>query len=418
MKTMSACPPGRPCLGRGSFLNFVLVLRTSASAVVPIRRDEGRTNQYEIFVSKLKLTTYIIADFLRLVHSNLNGYNQYMKQIMSVLKWLVLLLLVAAVASGIWVSIKLKAPATSHSSPKDFEIRKGDTAGEIVNRLKDKKLVRNELLMEIYLRWKDAENKLQAGVYTLDSNMTIPEVVQILSQGKVKASGIKLTIVEGSTIDDIASRLADLQITDGKEFKSLAQRWEVVPNFDKPMRNSLEGFLFPDTYLIKAGTAPEQIIDKMLENFGRRVPPDLSYDQLILASIVEREVGRNYKTGTKLPSSELEKLSEERRIVAGVFMNRLNARMGLESDATLQYITGSKSPRATIEETKLDSPYNTYKYRGLPPTPISNPSLDSIVAAINPSDTDYLFFLTSPDGTAHFAKTLDEHKKNRALYLE
>ena len=166
----------------------------------------------------------------------------------------------------------------------------------------------------------------------------------------------------------------------------------------------------------------------MLENFGRRVTPEMIaeaqiqkrslYDVLILASIVEREVGRNYKKGTKLSEQDLQKLAEERRIVAGIFYNRLSLNMGLESDATLQYVTGSESSRATIVETKIDSPYNTYKYRGLPPTPIGNPSLDAIKAAINPTETDYLYFLTEPDGTAHFAKTLDEHKKNRVLYLD
>ena len=166
----------------------------------------------------------------------------------------------------------------------------------------------------------------------------------------------------------------------------------------------------------------------MLANFDKKLTPDLRmqiknqgrmiYEVVTIASIVEREVGRNFKTGTKLSSADSAKLSEERRIVAGIFYNRLKSRMPLDSDATLNYITGSNSARATLDELKIDSPYNTYKYRGLPPAPIANPSLDSILAAISPTRTDYLYFLMDESGQAHYAKTLTEHARNRDLYLK
>lgn len=343
-----------------------------------------------------------------------------MKNIISLIKWLAVLLCIVVISLAIFVSIKLKAPATTESLPRDFEIKKGEHAGEIVNRLASGQLIRNELLMEIYLRWKNAEDKLQAGVYILDSNMTIPEIVQILSQGRVKATGIRLTVVEGAAIRDIAMRLENLGLMQAEQFTEAAAL--EYSGFEflklKPGGASLEGFLFPDTYLVKDEEAAEAVVKKMLENFGRKVPADLTYDQLILASIVEREVGRNFKTGTKLSATDYKNLSEERRIVAGIFTNRLRLGMGLESDATVNYVTGKKTPRPSLEDLRVDSPYNTYKYRGLPPTPIANPSLDSIMAAMSPADTEYLYFLTEEDGTAHFGKTLSEHAANRAKYLE
>ena len=358
------------------------------------------------------------------------GYNGCMlRNIISLIKWVLLLAVIVAAASAILIFIKLGQPATTYSYSRDFEIKQGDTAGEIISNLKTAKLIRNELLLKIYLRVKKAEDKLQAGVYILDSNMTIPEIVQILSQGRVKASGIRLTVVEGQNIRGIAQRLENLGLMQAEQFTEAAGLPGVpdntLPDYSqfeflksKPQGASLEGFLFPDSYLVKEDSTGESVVRKMLENFQRRVPAELTYDQLILASIVEREVGRNFKTGTILSEQDLQKLSEERRIVAGIFQNRLEIDMGLESDATLQYITGSNSPRSTIEETKIDSPYNTYKYRGLPPTPIGNPSLDSIEAVLNPAETDYLFFLTEPDGTAHYGRTLEEHIQNREKYLE
>ena len=362
-----------------------------------------------------------------------------MRNIASLIKWLIILLLIVGMSFAIYAALKLNKPATTVSAAQDFEIKKGEHAGEIVDKLARQKLIASEMLMEIYLRWKGAEDKLQAGVYILDSNMTIPEIVQILSQGLVKASGIRLTVIEGQGIADIAQRLENLALMQREQFTEAAGLPLVLSNklpdyseFDflkfKPKGASLEGFLFPDTYLVKEGMSGQTVAEKMLENFGRKVTAEMVaevqkqkrnfYDALILASLVEREVGRNFKTGTKLSSQDFENLSEERRIVAGIFSNRLKLGMALQSDATVNYITGKKTPRASFEDIKLNSPYNTYKNRGLPPTPIANPSLDSIQAAINPVDTDYLYFLMSPDGTAYYGKTLQEHNANRAKYLQ
>ena len=361
------------------------------------------------------------------------------KNLFAILKWLVIFSLLVGAALSVFVVVKLNQPSTTFSAARDFEVKKAETAGEIVGRLVADKLVRNGLVLEIYLRLKGAEDKLQAGAYILDSNMTIPEIVQILSQGRVKASGLRLTVIEGWSITDIAGRLENLSIMQRQEFIEAAGLPRVpnsrLPDYgaefeflkSKSVGASLEGFLFPDTYLVKDGSGGEAVVRKMLENFGQKVTSEMRaeaaaqhrsfYDVLILASIVELEVGRNFKAGTKLTAEQIATLQQERELVAGVFMNRLRAGMALESDATVNYVTGKNSPRPELADLKIQSPYNTYQTRGLPPTPIGNPSLDSIKAALEPAQTDYLFFLTEPDGTAHFARTLEEHKQNRAKYL-
>lgn len=322
---------------------------------------------------------------------------------MKIIKWILALILVLGFGGFIYAAVKINQPATTTSHPQDFEISKGQKAGEIVDLLAEKKIVRSEMPLEIYLRYNNAEKELQAGTYTLDSNMSIPEIVEVLTQGKVKSQGVRVTVIEGWTAKDIAAALEEKGVVAATPFLAAAQ--------------SKEGFLFPDTYIFRENSSAEVVLQKMLDNFKTKVP-EIDYDTLTLASIIEREVGRNVKKGTSISNEEKARIQEERRIVAGIFLKRLELGMPLESDATISYITGRKGAAATFEELKIDSPYNTYKYRGLPPTPISNPSLDSIRAAIHPLDTDYFFFLTDASGQAYFARTLSEHIRNREQHLE
>jgi UPF0755 protein len=231
---------------------------------------------------------------------------------------------------------------------------------------------------------------------------------------------------EGWTLDDIASNLEEKGIVTKQDFlAAIAEEEKTYTYFGEiPKRKSLEGYLFPDTYFLAKPTTSKQIIQKMLDNTEIKMTDQMLadiakqkrtiYDVLTLASIVEKEVGRNTKT---LTDQDPQMLQQEREIVAGIFMNRLSIGMPLQSDATIGYITKSKSPSATYQELELDSPYNTYKYAGLPPGPIASPSLGSIKAAIYLKDTDYLYFLSKPDGTAVYAKTLDEQNANKAKYL-
>ncbi|MCX6796968.1 MAG: endolytic transglycosylase MltG [Candidatus Doudnabacteria bacterium] len=170
--------------------------------------------------------------------------------------------------------------------------------------------------------------------------------------------------------------------------------------------------------------AGEELIKKALDNFCKKITPDMLsdikardltlFDIITLASIIEKETGRNAIT-----PQQKQMLDEERKIIAGIFYNRLNIGMALESDATINYITGRNNPSPTQEDLSVNSPYNTYKNKGLPPGPISNPSLSSIMAAIYPAQTDYFYFLhKQPSGEAVFSKTFEEHVKNKFKYLK
>lgn len=243
----------------------------------------------------------------------------------------------------------------------------------------------------------------------------------------VKFEQTKFRVVEGWTNDEIGDALEQQSIVSKKDFD--AQLAISAKNYtyfgETPKKKSLEGYLFPDTYFIAKNATTEELINKLLATTESKFTPDMLasirdqkrtvYDVLTLASIVEREVGRNTSTIT---SQDIATLQTERETVAGIFMNRLSIGMPLQSDATIGYITKSKSPSATSAQLQINSPYNTYMYKGLPPGPIGNPSLSSIMASIYYKDTGYLYFLSKPDGTAVYAKTLDEQNANKAKYLK
>jgi UPF0755 protein len=235
-----------------------------------------------------------------------------------------------------------------------------------------------------------------------------------------KAPQATITFVEGWDNKDIANYLQKEGITSSADFLSSVKNYDpakykgILP---KEAGGSLEGFLFPDTYFIPAKAGPGQnindiIIGKALDNFSQKITPVMLnqaeaqgmslYQIITLASIIEKEAGGN---------------QDDRKMIAGVFYNRLKAGMPLQSDATVSFITG-KSPVSSVD-TQINSLYNTYKYTGLPPGPICNPGLNSILAALYPTDNNYFYFLTIPGtGRAVFAVTYDDHLKNKAKYLK
>ena len=245
-----------------------------------------------------------------------------------------------------------------------------------------------------------------------------------------KAEEVKLTIIEGWTLDQIAAKFEEAEMFSAKDFLKAADNYDYnqFPLVVKPNKTSLEGYLFPDTYRFAKGAQPNDVITKMLDNFSKRIQSldvdsaendftipgfeDLNvsggdnqaglslYDLITLASIIERESGGDG------PMS----LAEERALIAGVFYNRLMIGQGLESDATVNYITGKKTPGVSSSDTQINSPYNTYRYAGLPPGPIGAPSLGSIQAALRPTKSDYFYFLhKQPSGEVVFSKTFSEH---------
>ncbi len=233
---------------------------------------------------------------------------------------------------------------------------------------------------------------------------------------------VTVTIIEGWSNEEIGSYFEKQGLFSKDEFLAALDDFNesTFPILKRPANKTLEGYIFPDTYRIPKDATPQEVIEKMLKNFTSRLAsinvtdPNATYNGLTLheiitlASIIEKESGGQGATTGKLT------LQEERGLVASVFYNRLAIGQALESDATVNYITGKDTPGASLKDLEVDSPYNTYKYAGLPPGPICNPSLGSIKAAISPATSDFYYFLhKQPSGEVDFSRTFEEHRSKK-----
>lgn len=336
------------------------------------------------------------------------------------------LILTAVVVMGVYYFTKVNKAASFESREVNVTIEKGSSMKEIASQLGEAEVISRPWVFELYARLHGAGNKIQAGSYVLNANMTIPDIVDVLTHGKVVSNARNVTVIEGWTNAQIGSRLAQRQIVDEPgTWAGILQKNQFEFKYDDVARAfNYQGFLFPDTYKLGREEGAEMLAQKMLANFESKFTDKMMADleaqgrtlkdAIIMASIIEKEVGRNKES---LTDEDLAEMQKEREIVASVFYNRLEIGMRLESDATVNYVTGKADRSATIEDTKIKSPYNTYQITGLPPGPISNPGIGSIIAAVYPAESDYIFFLNSPEGKAYFAKTLAEHNENRAKYL-
>ena len=218
---------------------------------------------------------------------------------------------------------------------------------------------------------------LVLGVVFLRPSSSIPEPEEIT-----------LTIPEGYTARQMGELFEKSELFLKDEFLAIAQKEE--------------GYLFPDTYRFFKKTTPEKVIEKMKKNFEEKTRDlSISHEIIIMASIIEKEV----------------RGQEDRKIISGILWRRIKEGIGLQVDASLNYILGKTSAKLTADDLKVDSQYNTYKYRGLPVGPIGNPGLNAILAALNPSKSPYLFYLSDKDGVTRFAKNFEEHKANKLRYL-
>lgn len=300
-----------------------------------------------------------------------------------------------------------------HEGEKIFEIKKGEGNLDVSSRLSEEGLVKNKFYFFYYLQSHGFLGRIIPGEYKLSGNMTIPEVANAIANPE--ESFIKITFPEGSTMKDMAVIL-EKEGFNKDDFLRLAGDPDMFSEKYQFLRDgrikTLEGYLFPDTYFLKKDNTPEQIINKILANFSdkiteveREVAAEKKslLDVIIMASITEKEVIT----------------AKDMKLVAGVFENRLEAGMLLQSDATLSYILDDNIDQHSNEQLATDSPYNTYRYKGLPPGPVASPGLVAIKAALNPEKSEYMYFLTvTKDGekATVFSKTFDEHVENRKKY--
>lgn len=318
----------------------------------------------------------------------------------------------------LWQGIYL--PKNPKGEEEIFSVQAGKSLKEISSSLGKQGFIKSGIFFRIYTLLSGDSKKLQAGEYLLSPSMTIPEIVQKFVSGDVITKTI--TIIEGWNLKDIAQYLENegfskeefFQITGYPENKSNSKDYSDTFAFlkDKPEDTNLEGYLFPDTYEVKINEEdPETIIIKALQNFDKKLNSDLReeikkqdktiFDILIMASLLEKEV----------------KTYEDKQLVSGILWKRLNHGWPLQVDATLTYITGKKSSELTKEDLELPSHYNTYKYSWIP-GPISNPGLESILAAIYPENSNYWYYLSTPEGETIFSRTLEEHNVAKAKYLK
>jgi UPF0755 protein len=294
----------------------------------------------------------------------------------------------------------------------NFEIKKGEGNSEIAERLKEKEIISGKYFFYYYIRTHGLINKILPGIYKLSGKMTIPEISNKITNQEERF--IKITFPEGWDMKKIANRLGENGYI-GNDFLKLSKdisKFKGKYKFlEDPKIMSLEGYLFPDTYFLPPDASAENIINRMLVNFNWKISDQMMSDidkndrtlqeVITMASIVEMEV----------------KSYEDRQVVAGIFWKRIGMEKPLQSCATLAYILGENKKQYTFEDTRVDSPYNTYLNSGLTPGPIGNPGLDSISASIYPKQTDYLYFLSDPEtGKTIFSKTIEEHNANKAKY--
>jgi UPF0755 protein len=277
------------------------------------------------------------------------------------------------------------------------EVPSGATLSETSQILEDKKIIRSSFFFRVYFSLFEGDEKVVAGKYLFSETSNIFVVTKRVVNGDYKIPKVRVTFPEGSTVFDVAEILKkNMKDFDETKFTLLSKE--------------NEGFLFPDTYFFLSIDTPEEIVTKMKENFQKQIIPlekkvmtsgHSLKDIVIMASLLEKE--------TKTP--------RDRSIVSGILWKRLAIGMPLQVDAAFNYVNGKNTYNLTLGDLQIDSLYNTYKYKGLPPNPISNPGLDAIFAAIEPTETPYLYYLSEKDGTIHYAKTFEDHKKNKAKYL-
>lgn len=313
---------------------------------------------------------------------------------------LILITLLVLIAGGItawWKNGVLPVDKNDHTA-KIFVIQKGTGLREISNNLKGENLIRDATVFFLLTKKEGYDKKIEAGDFRLTPSMSAFEIMQTLTHGTLD---IWVTIPEGKRADEIADILE-------KKLPTYDESWRALLKIE-------EGYLFPDTYLFAKDSSIEQVVSKFTENFNTKYAklsgPSLGKftkeEIVIIASMIEREA----------------KHAVDRPLVASVILNRLEIGMGLQIDATIQYALGFQEDTQTWwkkaltkNDLNLNSPYNTYRNPGLPPGPISNPGFAALDAIVNPSNTNYLYYVSDQSGNNHYAETLEEHNANVRKY--
>lgn len=332
---------------------------------------------------------------------------------------------------GVWVIQGIYLPVSNEKNSEGFRIESGQGVFEVSKELEKRNLIKDDFWFNVYFLLRGRNKTLKAGSYSLNRAMNVTEIFGKIRNGKTNPN--KITIVEGQTTKDIGERLEKKDWCSTEDFYNVVGypnsqngngNFELTLSFEeeyeflksKPDNASLEGFLFPDTYYLNKQDGPKVLTKKMLDNFKEKfnslnADTDRTVFEIVtMASLIEKEV----------------KTLKDKKIVSGILWKRFKNGLPIQVDATISYITGEDTTDVSINETEINSPYNTYKYRGLPKGPICNPGLESIEAALNPISTDYWYYLSVPsgkcpkcsEGGTYFSETLQQHQFAKQKYLD
>ncbi len=319
---------------------------------------------------------------------------------------LLLLLVLAAAGAAVWITRTVSAPYAGFTGEQFVDIPPGESTRGIGRRLVAAGVVRDELTFRLAVRWHARGRSLKAGEYRFSEPATPTAVIDRLARGDVYL--LPLTIPEGLTAEEMARVFEQSGLGPASAFVAAAREPAAIRDID-PDADSLEGYLFPDTYHLPRRTDGEALVDRMVRRFKAVFDEDLRArvkasgltvrQVMSLAALVEKETARG----------------EERPLVAAVYRNRLRIGMPMQADPTVVYAlkrAGRWNGNIRKADLQIDSPYNTYRYPGLPPGPIASPGKASIEAVLSPAPVDYLYFVSRNDGSHAFATTLAEHNRN------
>ena len=290
-----------------------------------------------------------------------------------------------------------------------INVQEGDSFYSIINALSKENKIKNLPLIKLFVKISRKNIDVKPGEYVLQKDLNVNELINTLTS-ESSLNIVKFTVPEGSTIDDISEKLEKEGICSKEDFIKAIKEYELPSfvNINSEKRYNLEGYLFPDTYLIKVGETPKEIITKMVARFKEMLSEAIKE----VNTTVKNEDIETVVTIASMIEKEA-RIDSERPVIASVIVNRLNIDMMLQIDATVIYALGEHVDTVLYSHLETNSPYNTYKNYGLPVGPISNPGLESIKAALKPEQTDYLFYVLQNDKTHYFTNNYEDFIKKQ-----
>lgn len=314
-----------------------------------------------------------------------------------------------AILIGAFVAYEIGPYDRKNKKDIIIDIPSGSSVSNISNILYENKLIKNKALFKLVVKLSNDSHSIKAGKYLVNQTYSNKDILNLLISGKIYNDGIKVTIPEGLTSKEIIDILVNKNIGDKANYEKLVKEpskfYDKYPFLKESDITLLEGFLYPDTYYFSKDDSEFKVLSTMISRFTSEYTDELIKRQKELNMTLEEVVNM---------ASIIEKeavLDKDRPLIASVFYNRLKIGMPLQSDATIQYIFDERKQIVTYNDLKIDSPYNTYINKGLPPTPISNPGIKSIKAALYPEKTDYLYFVATIDGGNNYSTNYQDHLK-------